>query len=54
MKLVNAKTGEVVYSKKDTASDSERYANALRSILKDFYRDIDKLAASSLSSGVPN
>ena len=53
LKLVNAKTGEVVYSKKDTASDSERYANALRSILKDFYRDIDKLAASSLSSDSP-
>ena len=43
LNLVNAKTGEVVYSRTATASDSERYANALRSVMKDFYQEIDKL-----------
>lgn len=42
LQLVNAKTGDIVYSKELEASDTERYANALRSIMKDFYKEIDR------------
>lgn len=43
LRLVNASKGEVVYEKYAEASDPDFYADALRSILHDFYKQVDKL-----------
>lgn len=42
LQLIDAKTGEVIATKYKTAGDDKRYANAVRDILKDFYRDVDQ------------
>lgn len=42
LELVNAHTGEVVLTRDVSADDPDRYANALRSIFHDFYKDVDR------------
>ena len=41
LRLVDSQTGRTVLTKSATAEDSERYGNALREILKDFYKEVD-------------
>ena len=42
LRLVDARTGQVIYSKSGE-NTNDYYGDALRSILKDFYKDVDKL-----------
>ena len=42
LSLVDSRTGRVVLSRSLAAEDDDRYANALRTIFKSFYKDVDK------------
>ena len=46
LQVVDRRTGTVVFSHSYKAYDPERYANALRRIFGDFYRDVDKKLGS--------
>ena len=41
LKLVDSMTGKTILTKSATEEDSERYGNALRKILRDFYKEVD-------------
>ena len=42
LRLVDSRTGETVLHRNLSAEDPDRYANALRRVFGDFYRDVDK------------
>ena len=42
LQLVDGVTGEVLFEKSYDEADADRYANALRSMFKDFYRRVDR------------
>lgn len=44
--LKDTRTGEIVYRRNFDCEDKDRYAEALRGIFGDFYRDIDKLVGA--------
>lgn len=48
LQVVDRRTGTVVFSHSYEAYDPERYANALRRIFGDFYRDVDKSLGSQI------
>ena len=49
LRLVDAQTGRTVLTKSATAEDPERYGNALRAILRDFYTEVDSTIGCELN-----
>lgn len=47
LRLVDSQTGKTILTKSAVEEDSERYGNALRRILGDFYKEVDKRIGSA-------
>ena len=43
LRLVDASTGNVIYSESNEDTDPDFYGDALRHILNKFYKNVDKL-----------